>query len=184
MWLPKLGPGWGFQAGGGAVSTLFTKSSLFPQITEMQNIKLIKGRKGFQELNGLSDTKISDLIFKNTLWGVWGSRSPIYLCLGVYGVTVGRGKELHSLLSALGGFRFGCHVHPRPPPKPHTTEGRESRWWEVAWPSPGVLLRNAGGKLERRKRGAFQLGGGCSLTHTFADHFLSSTEEETRTRRR
>lgn len=26
-------------------------------------------------------------------------------------------------------------------------------------------------------------GGGCSLTHTFADHFLSSTEEETRTRR-
>ena len=40
---------------------VFTKSSSFPQITEMQNIKLIEGRKGVQEIHGLSDTKISEL---------------------------------------------------------------------------------------------------------------------------
>lgn len=55
----------------------------------------------------------------------------------------------------------------------------------MARPSPDVLLRDAGGKLERRKRGAFQLRRGMFInTHAFADHFLSSVEEDTRTRRR
>jgi len=47
--------------GGEGVSTVFTKSSLFLRITEMQSIKLIKVRKGLRELHGLSDTKMSEL---------------------------------------------------------------------------------------------------------------------------
>jgi len=41
--------------------------------------------------------------------------------------------------------------------------------------------RQAGAK---ETRSVSARGGGCSLTHTFADHFLHSAEEKTRTRRR
>lgn len=54
------------------------------------------------------------------------------------------------------GLRAGCHVHPQPLAQPRAAGGRESRCWEVAWPSPGAWLRNAGGKLEwRKRRGTF-----------------------------
>lgn len=126
----------------------------------MQNIKLIKGRKTAQELHGLSDTKNLRVgRFEKTLLGGPSGPGPlIYLCLDVDGVTGGRDKEGTACPPTSGGLDLGVTFIP----VPHSTvllKKRESRWWEVAWPSPGVLLRNAGGKLEQRKRGAFQLGG-------------------------
>lgn len=77
------------------------------------------------------------------------------------------------------GLRAGCHVHPQPLAQPRAAGGRESRCWEVAWPSLGAWLRNAGGKLEWRKRRETFMN---THTHT-ADHCLSPTQEETRARR-